>query len=416
MGNINGCKLTFVDLFAGAGGLSEGFVVNGFIPIAHIEMNPEAADTLRTRMCYHWLKNIDSPVYKKYLRGEVSREQLYQSVPESILNSVINEKMSEENLSEVFNIVDNLMEKNTVSNIDLVVGGPPCQAYSLVGRARSEDNMVSDPRNHLYKLYCRFLQKYQPKMFVFENVPGLLNANKGLYFSQMQQYFRTVGYELEYRVLNASDFGVLQNRLRVILVGWRRELNLSYPEFNTVNHSWVVGDLLDDLPSLQAGESDANYSDKRIKGYLKEFLLRTENDILTWHVARPHIERDRKIYRLVINAWQNEHKRLKYTDLPEELCTHKNRTAFLDRFKVVARDLPACHTITAHLSKDGHYFIHPDYRQARSISVREAARIQSFPDNFFFEGSRTAAFTQIGNAVPPLMARGIAEAIRKILS
>lgn len=416
MGNINSCKLTFIDLFAGAGGLSEGFVVNGFIPIAHIEMNPEAADTLKTRMCYHWLKDIDSTVYQEYLRGEVSREQLYQSVPESILNSVINKKMSEENLSEVFNIVDKLMAKNTVSNIDLVVGGPPCQAYSLVGRARSEDNMVNDPRNHLYKLYCRFLQKYQPRMFVFENVPGLLNANKGLYFSQMQQYFRTVGYELEYRVLNASDFGVLQNRLRVILVGWRRELNLYYPEFNMVNHSWVVGDLLDDLPSLQAGESDTDYSDKRIKGYLKEFLLRTENDILTWHVARPHIERDRKIYRLVINAWQNEHKRLKYTDLPEELCTHNNRTAFLDRFKVVARDLPACHTITAHLSKDGHYFIHPDYCQARSISVREAARIQSFPDNFFFEGSRTAAFTQIGNAVPPLMARGIADAIRKILS
>jgi len=141
-----------------------------------------------------------------------------------------------------------------------------------------------------------------------------------------------------------------------------------------------------------------------------------DNDILTWHITRPHIERDRQIYRLIINAWQNEHTRLKYTDLPEELCTHKNRTAFLDRFKVVARDLPVCHTITAHLSKDGHYFIHPDFYQARSISVREAARIQSFPDNYFFEGSRTAAFTQIGNAVPPLMAMGIADAIRKILS
>jgi len=415
MGNINGCKLTFIDLFAGAGGLSEGFVVNGFIPIAHIEMNPEAADTLRTRMCYHWMKNTDSSIYQEYLKGIVSREQLYQSVPESILNTVINKKMSEENLSEVFSIVDELIAKSAVGTVDLVVGGPPCQAYSLVGRARSEDNMINDPRNHLYKLYCRFLQRYQPKMFVFENVPGLLNANKGLYFSQMQQYFRTVGYELEYRVLNASDFGVLQNRLRVILVGWRKELNLSYPEFNMVNHSWVVGDLLDDLPPLQAGESGTGYSEKNIKGYLKEFVLRTENDILTWHIARPHIERDRQIYRLVINAWQNEHKRLKYTDLPEELCTHKNRTAFLDRFKVVARDLPACHTITAHLSKDGHYFIHPDYSQARSISVREAARIQSFPDNFFFEGSRTAAFTQIGNAVPPLMAKGIADAIRKKL-
>lgn len=416
MDNMNGCKLTFIDLFAGAGGLSEGFVTNGFIPIAHVEMNPEAANTLKTRMCYHWLKNTDGSVYQEYLKGIVSREQLYQSVPKSILNTVINKEMSEENLPDVFSIVDELMAKNAVNTIDLVVGGPPCQAYSLVGRARSEDNMFNDPRNHLYKLYCKFLQRYRPEMFVFENVPGLLNASNGLYFSLIQQYFRNVGYELEYRVLNASDFGVLQNRLRVILVGWRSKLNLTYPELCMVNRSWVVGDLLDDLPPLQAGESGTGYSEKSLKGYLKEFELRTDNDILTWHITRPHIERDRQIYRLIINAWQNEHTRLKYTDLPEELCTHKNRTAFLDRFKVVARDLPVCHTITAHLSKDGHYFIHPDFYQARSISVREAARIQSFPDNYFFEGSRTAAFTQIGNAVPPLMAMGIADAIRKILS
>jgi len=278
MDNMNGCKLTFIDLFAGAGGLSEGFVTNGFIPIAHVEMNPEAANTLKTRMCYHWLKNTDGSVYQEYLKGIVSREQLYQSVPKSILNTVINKEMSEENLPDVFSIVDELMAKNAVNTIDLVVGGPPCQAYSLVGRARSEDNMFNDPRNHLYKLYCKFLQRYRPEMFVFENVPGLLNASNGLYFSLIQQYFRNVGYELEYRVLNASDFGVLQNRLRVILVGWRSKLNLTYPELCMVNRSWVVGDLLDDLPPLQAGESGTGYSEKSLKGYLKEFELRTDND------------------------------------------------------------------------------------------------------------------------------------------
>ena len=128
-------------------------------------------------------------------------------------------------------------------------------------------------------------------------------------------------------------------------------------------------------------------------------------------MARTNLERDRDIYRLAIKAWKDEGKRLKYTDLPDELTTHNNRTSFLDRFKVVADDISASHTMVAHISKDGHHYIHPDIKQARSISVREAARIQSFPDNFHFERSRTAAFRQIGNAVPPLLARTIAEAL-----
>lgn len=133
---------------------------------------------------------------------------------------------------------------------------------------------------------------------------------------------------------------------------------------------------------------------------------------MTWHVARTNLERDRNIYRLVIQAWNKDHTRLKYTDIPDELATHNNKKSFLDRFKVVARDLTATHTMVAHISKDGHYYIHPDLEQARSISVREAARIQSFPDDFYFEGSRTAAFRQIGNAVPPLLAQKIANAIK----
>ena len=141
--------------------------------------------------------------------------------------------------------------------------------------------------------------------------------------------------------------------------------------------------------------------------------IRTRDDVLTWHIARRQIDRDREIYRIAIRKWFGDHERLTYGELPAELRTHKNTASFLDRYKVVERDNNACHTMVAHISKDGHYYIHPDIDQARSISVREAARIQSFPDNFFFEGPRTAAFVQIGNAVPPLLAKAIAKAIKQ---
>ncbi|NLD47484.1 MAG: DNA cytosine methyltransferase, partial [Clostridiaceae bacterium] len=196
---------------------------------------------------------------------------------------------------------------------------------------------------------------------------------------------------------------------------WKIDSDRHYPSFEKVSGMFQVQDILSDLPSLQAGVTDNHYVTKPTD-YLEWSGIRNKNDALTWHTARPNIERDREIYRCVISAWNNGKQRLKYTDLAEELCTHRNRTAFLDRFKVVAADLPASHTVVAHISKDGHYFIHPDYDQARSISVREAARIQSFPDDFYFEGTRTAAYLQIGNAVPPLMAAGIAEAIKKQLT
>ena len=139
--------------------------------------------------------------------------------------------------------------------------------------------------------------------------------------------------------------------------------------------------------------------------------LKSKDDVLTLHNCRPNIARDINIYRRAIELWNDGHKRLNYNDLPDELKTHKNRHSFTDRFKVVEGDESCCHTILAHLSKDGHYFIHPDIEQNRSITVREAARIQSFPDSYFFEGPRTSQFVQIGNAVPPMMARGIAMGI-----
>ena len=406
---------SYIDIFAGAGGFSEGFQRNGYIPVAHVEMKKEACLTLKTRECFYYLKKhgrIED--YKNYLRREITRDELYAMVPETVLNSVINETMSEEGMPALFDRIDQLMEVQGIENIDVLVGGPPCQAYSLVGRARSKTNMVGDPRNYLYMLYCEVLEKYRPKIFVFENVPGLLTANGGSYFDDMRERFRKAGYFLEYRILNSKEYGVLQNRRRVIVIGWREGTDFTYPELDKKEQKYLVDDLFSDLPYIEPGESRNVYKCKSTE-YLRESGIRTEDDILTLHQARPNLERDRKIYRQVIEAWNNGQKRLKYTELPEELCTHNNRTAFLDRFKVVAKDMPYAQTMVAHISKDGHYFIHPDIKQARSISVREAARIQSFPDNYFFEGGRTASFLQIGNAVPPLMASAIAKKLKEQL-
>ncbi len=406
--------INYIDLFAGAGGLSEGFSSSGYHPIAHVEMNKDACCSLMTRACYYYLKEHNQlDLYKSYLTGRITREALYSAVPREVIDSVINLTMSEDTMPELFTRIDSLLNRQGIGKVDLLVGGPPCQAYSLVGRAVKSDGMVNDPRNYLYKLYVKVLAKYQPQMFVFENVPGLFNANKGAYYRDMVKAFEDAGYSLGSKILNAADFGVLQYRRRVILIGWKNGTHHQYPEFSSITNHYTVADILNDLPAIQAGQRADNYCAGEYSTYLSDSGIRKEGDILTWHVSRPNIERDREIYRCAINTWNTQNKRIKYTELPEELCTHKNRDAFLDRFKVVAAELPASHTVLAHISKDGHYFIHPDLNQARSISVREAARIQSFPDDFYFEGSRTAAFIQIGNAVPPLMARGIATELKK---
>lgn len=408
--------INYIDLFAGAGGLSEGFTASGYNPVAHVEMNPYACMTLKTRTCYYYLKRIGKEnLYIRYLKGLIDRDELYSNIPRTILDTVINETMSEEGMSALFDKIRRLMKRQKVESIDLIVGGPPCQAYSIVGRAVKGEYMKNDPRNHLYRIYLQVLNEYKPRMFVFENVPGLLTANKGQYFEDMRKAFNNAGYNLHYQILNAKNFNVLQSRQRVILIGWLKGTSMHYPDFEEKQTRYTVNDILEDLPKIQAGEANNYYATKKINDYLIETGIRKKDDILTWHVSRPNIERDRNIYKAVIKVWNSEKRRIKYTELPEELCTHKNRTAFLDRFKVVASDLPTCHTMIAHISKDGHYFIHPDINQARSITVREAARIQSFPDNYYFEGSRTAAFTQIGNAVPPLMAKGIAIELKKQL-
>ncbi len=408
--------LNYIDLFAGAGGLSEGFIREGFKPIAHVEMNKDACDTIKTRTAYHWLKeNNKISIYTDYLKSEIkNKEELWKNLPEHLINSVINQEISEDTLPEIFKTIDKELNGNKV---DLIIGGPPCQAYSIVGRARK--NMESDARNHLYKHYVKFLEKYKPKMFVFENVPGILSAKNGEYLSKIFKAVRNAGYELAIpskNYLNAKDFGVLQDRKRVIIIGWKKELNLKYPEFETTKHNFqILKDLFSDLMPIKNGQGTLNaveYTNPTTE-YLMQTNIRNGLNFVTQHIARPHNENDLEIYRIAVELWE-EKKRLNYATLPERLIKHKNTTSFTNRFQVVDGD-GISNTVVAHIAMDGHYYIHPDKIQNRSISVREAARIQSFPDDYFFEGSRTAAFKQIGNAVPPLMAEKIAEKIWKML-
>jgi DNA (cytosine-5)-methyltransferase 1 len=400
----------YIDLFAGAGGLSEGFVRQDFSPIAHVECDVAACNTLKTRASFYYLqKQNNIAKYYSYLRGEITRDRLYSLIPENILNSVINSKIGIDN-ENIFEMIDDSLEGKPV---DLIIGGPPCQAYSVIGRPVLK-HKTHDERTTFYIQYGRFLKKYKPKLFVFENVPGIITAGNGKYYKNLKKYYKWLGYEVVARILNAYDYGVIQKRERVIIIGWQKDLAFSYPVVDPWQIRHTRDDIFLDLPSIKPGENRkyAFYS-QPINDYLKATKIRNGVDFVTQHITRPHNEKDLEIYKLAIGKMINN-ERLKNNEIPEKMRTQRNMTDFLDRFKVV--DVKP-HTMIAHIAKDGHHFIHPDISQLRSISVREAARIQSFPDDYYFEGtderpSRTDAFKQIGNAVPPLLAEKIAEAIK----
>ena len=413
-------SIRFIDLFAGCGGLSEGFIQAGYTPVAHVEMNEAACFTLKTRMAYHWLKkNGRLADYCAYLRGDISRGELHKKLPSQLLCPVINAEVGETTLQSLFGKIDAAKGDGA---IDLIVGGPPCQAYSLVGRASDKRHMKGDPRNYLFKFYIKFLEKYQPKCFVFENVIGLLSAadeNGKKYLDMMKEGFKAAGYAVDHRVINTKELGVPQARKRVIIIGQRDVEKVDYPDVSGTEFAYTVSDMFAGLPHMKAGEHREPF-DIKVKGKGREALEATsvlDEDVpVTQHQVRPNNKTDLEIYRRAVELW-DKGKRLSYEQLPKKLRTRTNLTSFKDRYKVVDGAAHASHTVIAHIAKDGHYYIHPDIEQNRSLSVREAARLQTFPDNYYFESGshqagRVAPYRQIGNAVPVMLAKKIADAMK----
>jgi len=396
-------KLTFVDLFAGAGGFSEGFYLNDFESLLHVDFDKSSCETLSKRMSHF-----------DYTQSEIQNGVLCGDMTKKTTNNEISNRTS------------------LKGEVDVLVGGPPCQSFSSVGRAQDPNSMKNDPRNYLFLNYLDTLNLLKPKVFVFENVSGLLSAKpNGEYIfpdiiKRMSKHY-DVCDEKEIILLNSVHYGVPQIRKRVILIGVRKDLRFKskdvYSSILKTNYSpddlsisklnkyFTVRDAIYDLPKLKPDqEFDELLKFKpKLNDYLK--LIRNPNYTkIHNHSARKHNENDiERYYHLSKNNWQ-----LKDLEKVRPDLVHHDPKHFGNRYTVQEWDKPG-KTVVAHLYKDGNLFIHPDYKQSRTFTVREAARIQSFPDNFIFCGSRTDQFKQVGNAVPPMMASQIAKAIKKFL-
>ena len=407
-------KLTFIDLFAGCGGLSEGFLQTGLYEgIAHVEWELPMVETLRNRLATKWNhKKEDS--FKSVVHFDIQKT-------EELLNGKwSNESIKKFGKTNHSQIIDGGL-KSLANNrqIDLIVGGPPCQAYSIAGRAQDNNSMKEDYRNYLFESFVKVVDAFLPSVFVFENVPGILSACPGdiMVTERIYEAFKYSGYqilfpkELSTATFTASDFGVPQKRNRVIIIGVRENANIDlHSIYEAVKNQTKsvekksVKDAIGHLPkikplSVALRENGKNYSHQPVK---------TRDKL---HSPRFHNERDISIFKNWVsknmNSMKSDEKIKFYNDLIGKKSNH-------GKYRNLEWDKPSP-TVVAHLHKDGLMFIHPDPDQARSITVREAALLQSFPGDFEFLGSQGTCYKMIGNAVPPKMAKGIANGIFDVL-
>lgn len=395
-------RLTFIDLFAGCGGLSEGFYKQGFEALTHIEYDRYACQSLRTRMKFYGYSDENISILEK----DITDQDVIKKIESEIGDKIV----------------------------DIIIGGPPCQSFSTLGRAKDKNGMRDDPRNYLFESYEKILNHFKPKLFVFENVLGILTAKLNgkntidVILKKLGKQYNLLENPLD-MVLNSCDYGVPQVRKRIILIGVRKDINISPRDiyagitkthFNPDSEKEeridkkkyvTVREAISDLPSIKPGEGEkvVSHNVKRWNDYLLKVRSKDESLLLD-HIARKHNEEDKKRYfEMSKNKWSFKELLEKKPSL-----AHKKQRVFNNSYVVQFWDKPA-RTIIAHLYKDGNQFIHPDYLQNRTLTPREAARLQSFPDNFVFEGSKTQQYKQIGNAVPPLMAEAIAKSIKNIL-
>jgi DNA (cytosine-5)-methyltransferase 1 len=509
-------QIPIVDLFAGPGGLGEGFAnyqtskTNPFNLVLSIEKERQAHMTLELRSFFRHCKDKKKPRndYYEYLENPSNekRNQLFAAYPE-ISHKAKNEALCLELGKDNKIIHEKIKEKIGNTKDWVLIGGPPCQAYSLIQRSRMQGKTTPHTmaQQGLYLHYLEVLARHSPPVFIMENVKGLLSAkdkngnifkkimgdladpakaysddfknkkNKGYkIFSLVQNEndkqlsFFGSEYPPSSYVVKCEDFSIPQARHRVILLGLRADINITPQPLRKNPERISMWEVIKDLPKIRSKTSkeqdSANNwekilkssdkqewfkkSEKKIKEKIKQVLrqfnkinktkggrykpYKGKNETLEkWfndehllntcnHESRGHIIEDlyRYLYAACFAMVNNRSPTLK--DFPLELLpNHENAkdnltgTKFNDRFRVQLKKHPS-KTIASHISKDGHYYIHPDPYQCRSLTVREAARLQTFPDNYFFEGPRTAQYVQVGNAVPPFLANQIAGIIFNI--
>jgi len=390
-------SLTYLDLFSGCGGFSLGLNWAGLKCLAAIDFNAPAIDTFKAN---------------------------YPHVPHALVKDLT--AFRPEDLDKLI----------APSRVDLIVGGPPCQGFSKarqVDGANHGDRLVHDPRRDLYKEFLRYVKYYQPKVFIMENVPGLRSAAGGEFFTRVQVESRELGYRVIPYEVEAWRFGVPQKRVRQLFIGTRRELPLFIPDrYIKQTHVGIdepveaglqppvtLGEAIGDLPYIVPGDDRFHrlYEPELRKAHIKKYgkryvdkvLLANKPKVLTAHTARPHSQRDLRDF-MRLNEGENSKQAIARG---EEMEFPYDRENFKDRYTRQHRD-ELCSTIVAHLKKDGLMFIHPV--QCRSLSPREAARVQSFPDTFLLPEAPTHSFAQIGNAVPPLVGQAMGLAVKEYVS
>jgi DNA (cytosine-5)-methyltransferase 1 len=406
-------KLSFVDLFAGCGGLSEGFLQSGkYEALAHVEWEMPMIKTLRNRLVEKWNHSKENAL-KKVIHFDI------QKTDELIKGNWDQETLSKYSFNNHHDVVNNgLRGLIGKKKVDLIIGGPPCQAYSIAGRAQDKNSMKDDYRNYLFESFVKVVKEFKPKVFVFENVPGLLSATPGgkAVTERIYEAFKEISYEirspelLKKSVYTAFELGVPQKRNRVIIIGVKKSTKISleelYNELDRLKKRITpknVQDAIGHLPKFNPLKKQKKVNGKNIS----HELVKKGN--VKFHDARFHNKRDVEIFRKWLKNEMNKSSSQNKISFYNDLMGKKSNHA---KYRNLEWDKPSP-TVVAHLYKDGLMFIHPDVNQARSITVKEAALLQSFPDDYEFIGSQGFAFKMIGNAVPPIMAKNIALAIAK---
>ena len=402
--------LNTIDLFVGCGGLSEGFEQSRkYKMIGAVEWEPSPVKELRNHLKNRWgIQDSEERV----LQFDIQRT-------EELFNGWKDKKFGESKGLDA--LVGN-------RQLDVIIGGPPCQAYSVAGRIRDEHGMREDYRNYLFESYLKVVQHYKPRVFVFENVPGILSAKPGdgsvRIIDLIQKAFADAGYavlpDLSNAIIDMTEYGVPQNRKRIIILGVSKEhygdkaeamvekFYSSYLLEYKIEKKATVRDAIGDLPKLRPLDEPISYLGRKLSHSVSDPLI-------NGHISRFHNKRDIELFKFLEEDIASG--RMKYTSAKSLKTLYTKltgKTSNVHKYYVLRWDEPS-NLIPAHLFKDGLRHIHPDPEQARTITVREAARLQTFPDDYYFNCSQTDAFKMIGNAVPPLFAKKVAYAIYHLI-